>query len=234
MASAIDICNTALSHIGDTANVTSIDPPDGSAQAGYCARFYPIALNAFLEMASWQFSTVRQALATVANPSSTWLYAYAYPAGVINLISVLSSDALDDYSQNFATVGTAEDFANGGPAFPDFSFANPADNVYSPQPYTVEQDGEGNQIILTNCSSAVLRYTMAVSDPTKFSPLFVLALSYLLASMLAGPIVKGEVGRALSTAMLTTFKSFGGQATSSDANQRRTEVKQSVPWMAGR
>src|SRR5437763_2049688 len=128
MASVVDICNTALSHIGDQSNVTSIDPPDGSTQAGYCAAFYPLALSALLEMANWDFATVRSTLAPVANPSSTWLYAYAYPAQIVDVISLLPSDALDDYSQNFATLGTTADFAMGGPALPDF--VNHADNFY--------------------------------------------------------------------------------------------------------
>ena len=33
MASDVDVCNLALSHIGDTANVASINPPDGSVQS---------------------------------------------------------------------------------------------------------------------------------------------------------------------------------------------------------
>ena len=220
MASVVDICNAALSHIGDSANVASIDPPDGSAQAGYCATFYPLALNALLEMASWGFSTVRATLAVVDNPSSTWAFAYACPSNATNLISVLSSDALDDYSQNFTRVP--------GTFYPDFSYSNPADNLYAPQPYAMETDGEGGLIILTNVCDAVLRFTMAVDDPTKFSPLFVMALSYLLASMLAGPIVKGEEGATMSASMLTKFQAFKVQATSSDANQRRIIPAQSV------
>src|ERR1039458_7940047 len=101
MASVVDICNAALSHIGDSANVTSIDPPDGSSQAGYCATFYPIALSAILEMASWGFATVRSALAPATNPSNTWRFAYAYPAELVKLISILPKCALDDYSANF-------------------------------------------------------------------------------------------------------------------------------------
>ena len=30
MASEIDICNLALSHLGDTATIASLDPPEGS------------------------------------------------------------------------------------------------------------------------------------------------------------------------------------------------------------
>jgi hypothetical protein len=207
--------------------VTSIDPPDGSAQAGYCATFWPIALSALLEMSTWGFVTVRSTLAAVANPSTTWRHAYSCPAELVNVIAVLPEHALDDYSANFG-----EQHHDWNAPQPDF--ANPAENMYMPQPYAVEQDGEGDSIILTNVCNAVLRYTIEASDPTKFSPLFVMALSYLLASMLAGPLLKGEAGATQSVAMLSKFQAFKIQATSSDANQRRTVVEQRVSWMAGR
>ena len=53
MASEIAICNLALSHLGDAANIASIDPPEGSAQAEHCATFYPIARDSLLEMHDW-------------------------------------------------------------------------------------------------------------------------------------------------------------------------------------
>ena len=59
MASEVDICNLALSHLGDTATIASLDPPEGSAQAEHCARFYPIARDSLLEMHAWGFATSR-------------------------------------------------------------------------------------------------------------------------------------------------------------------------------
>ena len=59
MASDVEICNLALSHLGDTATVASIDPPEGSAQAEHCARFYPIARDALLEKHDWSWATRR-------------------------------------------------------------------------------------------------------------------------------------------------------------------------------
>jgi hypothetical protein len=227
MASDVDICNAALSHIGDTANVTSINPPDGSTQAGYCSTFFPLALSAILEMAEWGFATVRSRTAPVTNPSTSWRFAYAYPANVVKMIAVLPQCALDDYSANFG-----EQDREWDSPLPDF--ANPAENFYMPQPYAVEQDLLGNRIILTNECNPVFRYTIQVSDPTQFSPLFVIALSYLLASMLAGPIIKGEEGAQVSATMMTKFEAYQGQAASSDANQRRIIVQQRVSWMAGR
>ena len=72
MASVVDICNLALGHLGDPATVSSIDPPEGSAQAQHCARFYPIARDSLLEMHSWNFSTYREALAHLQ--PAEWIY----------------------------------------------------------------------------------------------------------------------------------------------------------------
>lgn len=227
MASVVDICNLALSNLGDSAIVVSIDPPDGSAQAEHCARFYPIARNTMLEMATWSFATKRVTLAQVTNPSTTWLYAYAMPSQVVNVLSVLPSDATDDYSQTFSPPDFAQ-FPNG---FRDNPMLNAA---YSPQPYTIETDANGDDIILTNVEDAVLRYTVLVDDPTKFSPLFVTALSWLLSSMLAGPLIKGDAGSSKAMQCLKIFQAWETQAEASDANQRKVTPVQVVPWISGR
>ena len=230
MPSVVKICNAALSHIGDSAAVSSVFPPDGSPQAGYCNTFYPLALSALLEMATWSFATVRATLAEAeTNPSSTWQYAYAYPNQVINIISVLWPDAIDDYSENLGQASPWVDFPSQQP-----NYSNPAANFYAPQPFACEQDGEGNQIILTNVANAVVRYTTLIEDPNKFSALFVMALSFMLASLLAGPIIKGDAGAEKATEMLKTCEAFLAQAKSSDAGQCKINVQQSVPWMARR
>jgi hypothetical protein len=106
--SEVTICNLALSHLGDTAEVTSIKPPDASVQAQLCARFYPMARNALLEMANWGFATRRVTLAEVANPTldpddscsrGTWRFAYGLPADAVNVLAVIPADASDDYEE---------------------------------------------------------------------------------------------------------------------------------------
>lgn len=224
MASAVDICNLALGYLGDAATVSSIDPPEGSAQATHCARFYPIALAAMLEMHPWSFSTVRTALTQITNPSDTWAYAYAAPSDVINMLAVLPPDALDDYS--------------AGVPLPDVQpvLAGPMlqGSGYTPQPFSPETLLDGQDIILTNQPSAVLRYTRYVSDTAKFSPLFVTALSYLLASKLAGPLIKGDAGRAEAKAQLQQFVYWYGQARDSDSSQRKIAPVHQVPWVNAR
>lgn len=98
MATAVDICNLALGHLGDDAEVSAISPPDGSPQAAHCARYYPIARDALLAMHPWTFAVVRRtdlgemaSRATVAYP-----YAYAKPSGVITPVKALRADHADE------------------------------------------------------------------------------------------------------------------------------------------
>lgn len=223
MASAVDICNLALSHLGDGATVVSIDPPEGSAQAEHCARYYPLALEAILEMHPWSFATTRERLAQVDNPSSTWAYAYAQPSDALNLLAILDPNAPDDYS---GPIG-------GVPGVVDPFVVSPG--IYTPQPFAPETlDADGSDIILTNQADAVLRYTRLVTDTAKFTPLFRTALSWLLASHLAGPVLKGDTGRAAARECIAQFNFWFGKATDSDASQRRSRPAQQVGWVNAR
>jgi hypothetical protein len=60
-----------------------------------------------------------------------------------------------------------------------------------PQPYKIEVDSKGQSMILyTNAANAALKYIIRQTNTTMFSPLFVIALSYLLGAYTAGPITK--------------------------------------------
>jgi len=98
MASVVDICNLALSHIGQDGVVTDIDPPDGTLEADYCEQFYPIARDELLEMHAWKFATFRKALAklTVNELEGQWRFAYGMPTLVIKTWLVLPPESADD------------------------------------------------------------------------------------------------------------------------------------------
>ena len=226
MASEVDICNLALSHLGDTATIASLDPPEGSAQAEHCARFYPIARDALLEMHSWGFATQRVQLAQLGGGWPEWDYAYAVPPGTVNVIAVLPPDATDDYSQSGYASSSLTGFSSGVP--------ESAGGQYVPQPFSCEVDEAGRQVIYTDQPNAVLRYSTIVTDTTRFSPLFVATLSHMLASYLAGPILKGDVGRAEAAQQLKFAQSYLSQAKESDSSQRRVRPDHVVSWMAGR
>lgn len=222
MASEVDICNIALAHLGDTANVSSIDPPEGSAQAQHCARFYPIARDALLELHAWSFITKRITLPLLSDTLEQWKYVYQAPSDTLKILAILAPDAMDDYSQNLPVPYTQVGIVNTG------------QGLYTPQPFEVETLQDGTQVIYSNQENAILRYTVKVTDTSKFPPLFTSALTHLLAAYLAGPVLKGEVGRAESKGQMAMYQSFAARAMTSDSSQRDIKVKQSVPWMAGR
>jgi hypothetical protein len=207
MASAVDISNLALAHLGDEASVASIDPPEGGAQAEHCARWYPIARDEMLELHDWNFATTRAALPLLAAGVPQWAYAYARPAGAVRILSVIDKDAPDDLQAPAGLSG------------------------YAPQPFILEAMPDGTLAILTNQANAAARYTLPVTDTTRFSPLFVGALSYLLASKLAGPVIKGAEGRKATLDLRTYFDRVAlPQAKVSDANQRHAVQPQQFPW----
>ena len=226
MASEVDIVNIALAHLGDTATVASINPPEGSAQSEHCARFYPIARDTLLEMHDWGFATKRIALSQLSYPWPQWEYAYAYPQNVLRIIAILPSDSQDDYSTRFAPTDVPGYYQNVSPVI--------AAGRYVPQAYQIESAPDGARIILTDQEQATCRYTEAVTDTTKFPPLFVSTLTWQLASMLAGPILKGDQGAAEGKRCLQMMTVYLAQARASEANQRNIKPEHIVTWMAGR
>lgn len=219
MASEVDICNLALGHLGDNATVASLDPPEGSAQAEHCARFYPIARDSLLELHAWNFATRRVQLAELTNTWVQWDHAYAKPADCIRMLAVIPPNVADDYT-------TAVGFSpNGVPML---------GSTAVPQNYVVELNDDLAEVILTDQEDAVLRYIARVTDTTKFSPLFVMTLAHHLASMLAGPVLKGDVGAAEAKRQQALVQAYLARAAASDANQRQVNPVHNVGWIQGR
>ena len=99
--------------------------------------------------------------------------------------------------------------------------------------YTMEQTASGATTILTDTEKAQLRYVTRVTDTTKFQPLFTNAVSYLLASYLAGPVTKSEsTAREMYSRYLTEL----GRAAVSDGRAQRTKGRDGhrPTWMAQR
>jgi hypothetical protein len=230
MASAVDICNTALSYLGDIANVSSISPPDQSAQARHCARFYPIALQEAQELHPWNFNSRRLPLAQISplpapNVVNQWDYVYALPVGgCLNVYKIVDVNAQDDWS-----IGVNVDQAQYWQPAPPFNTS------YTRMPFVRETLFDGTEVIMTNQQDAMAYYTVLVTDTSKFTALFQMFLAYLLASKLAGPLIKGDEGRAISKDMLQTAMAVLGKATMTDANNRSvSQIQQSTPWIAMR
>lgn len=197
--SEVEICNLALANIGETAKITSIEPPDGSAQAAICARFYPLARDTLLEMGNWSFAIKRKTLVEVDNPRTEWEYAYEVPGDVNAVLAVLPPGALDDWVMNGQLV---------------------------PQKFVIETNVYGQKVLYTNQEDADIRYTAKIVDTTLFSNLFVMSLSWHLSSMIAGPLIKGDVGAAESKRCAQMATAYMMQAATYDKTTQ-AEIKPS-------
>lgn len=203
MSSEVDIANLALSHLGDSATVASLNPPEGSAQAEHCARYYPMARDALLESYAWSFASKRIQLAQLTSDWEQWAYAYARPSDALTVRGVISPTAQDD-------------------------------NTDSLQPYTIEVGASGTQVIYTDQEGAVCLYTRTVTDTVQYSAMFVMALSWQLASMLAGPLIKGDTGAAEGKRCVQMMQYWRAKAIETDANQRRISRTHTPAWMKNR
>jgi hypothetical protein len=205
MASDVQICNMALSHVGSAARVTTISPPDGSVEAGHCATFYSVVRLELIELFTWRFSLKRATLAEVANDSSAWAYAYALPSDCITPLRVLGQglEVSDLYACAISDRGSAE------------------------------FDIEG-QVVYTNEPEATLVYKRDVTDTTRFTPGFTAAFGFLLASYLAGPIVKGGDSVRLGDGLRQRAISMASAAATISANSSAASAEFTPSAIAAR
>lgn len=204
MASAVDICNVALSHLGDAGNVASIDPPEASTQARLCARFYPIARDEVLESHTWRFNTRRKALTSVALPTAVggeWSYAYALPTACLRPFAV--------YVPGVTAPGRTEDF-------------------------TIETADDGSEILFTGVDEAYLRYVVSVTDVSRFPPSVRALIAARLAVYLANPITRNadtvKAMEALYQRAKAQAEALDGDTQSTE--EWRSEFES--PWVAAR
>lgn len=99
----------------------------------------------------------------------------------------------------------------------------------APRKFMQGSDSAGNRVIWTNEASATCLYTHLVTDTTKFSPMFAGALTWLLASYLAGPITKDM---KVKESMLKIFNSEFSKAAASSANANKYEPTYTPEAMA--
>lgn len=211
MTSPVDIVNLALAHIGQNANVASIDPPEGSVEAEYGARFYPLARDTVLLAHPWAFAIKRNPALTglAITVPTTWAYAWAVPADVMKIIRLIPpASAIANYM--FAPNDYLDRFT---------AAAQPYD--VQEIEYALELQTDGTYVLYTNYSEFQFVYTAKITDTTKFSPQMVHAVSYLLASYMVGPLAKDMQMKA---AMYAAYNDALSQARTADAQQHRTNT----------
>lgn len=204
MATVVDLVNVALGLLGDRANVTSIDPPEGSAQADHASRFWPIARDEALAAEDWTFASAYGSLSALTDTNARWTYAYSLPADFL----------------------VARELVYSGGAVVLFDYNSPQ--------FEMASTDSGQRILFSHGELVTLRYTRRVTDPTRYPPGFVAAVQYLLASYLAGPVIKGKAGVNTMQVMRTVYERLKAMAAVTDANQSSVHQRHVPSAMAAR
>lgn len=180
----IHIVNMALAEIGAQAQVSSINPSDGSAEGNVASLFYQPKIDDLFRAAHWNFARfqapltlLKAAQGTPENPLGTttlappipWAYSYAYPSDCIKARYIIPVSPVASVQVPFTTAD------NSG--MPGYSADLAVKFVVA-----TDTDNSGNRVrvILTNLSQATLVYTSRVDDPNLWDPAFLqAATSYL-------------------------------------------------------
>jgi len=138
--------------------------------------------------------------------------------------------ALSEHAWSFATKRIAlAELTNDVESW-EYKYQLPADNlkVLAVLPYEAARDHDSirylveGEAVYANEPTATLRYIFRQTTTGRFSTEFVIALSRLLASYLAGPLLKGRVGQQVAEGQMKMYILALGQAKTSDGNQDNT------------
>lgn len=211
MASVVDICNMALSHIR-AGRISSIN--DATLQGQQCRLFYGICRDQLIRDGNWQFARALRPLTLLDGVKVfNWRFAYQYPTDILKLNRlVINFEYIEEFSQ--------------GVTPRELLYGDRIDRVYplranlrAQVEHEIHNNGFTKMIV---CNEPDLRadVILRVEDTNLFDPQVTLALSHLLASYLSTPIVGGEAGLQYKQANLGMYSSYIAAALANDNNEQ--------------
>lgn len=211
MTSEVEICNLALSNIR-AGSINSLN--EGSIQAQMCDLKYPILRDRCLRELPWQFNRKIRALASVDTDIFNWSYAYSYPVDCLKVHRLIGEyeQMLEGQSD---VISRALD-----------SRVIPATDLRQQIPYEVF-NFDNNKTIGSNQANLRIDFSAKITDPNLFSDDFIMALSHLISSEVAIPIVGAELGRALRKESIQLYREYLASAISADMNDQYFTPRQS-------
>lgn len=209
MSSEVEICNLALSNIR-AGSINSLN--EQSLQAQICKLKYPFMRDRCLRDGSWQFNRKITALALLDTDIYNWVYAYQYPSDCLIIHRLIGS----------------QEQANSAGVSPRTldSQLIPIGNLRQQIPYEVFNFND-KKVIGCNSSGIRIDYAAKTENTNLYSDDFILALSHLLASEIAIPIIGAEAGRTLRSDSLQIYTSYLNAAMAHDMNDRYLDSNES-------
>ena len=210
MSNEVEICNLALSNIR-AGSINSLT--EASLQAQICKLKYPFMRDRCLRDAVWNFNRTITALASIDVDIYNWAYAYSYSVNCLKVHRMIpeyeevTGDA-DVVSRLVDTQILPITSYRRQVAYEVFNFNNV-------------------KVIGSNESGLRIDYAIKITDPNIFSDDFIIALSHLLASEIAIPIIGGEKGQSLRSDSLQLYEQYISSAVESDMNDHYLEPNDS-------
>ena len=162
MSSEVDICNMALGHLAVSSEINALTERSKQAQA--CRRYYEATRDEVLRAFAWPAQKVTEALAVVEEfESDENDWAFSYR---------YPADAI--MVHRLLTPG-----------------AGRRESVATRVPYLIGRDSAG-KLIYTDLVDAFVEYTYKETNPEKFDPDFVEALSFKLAHKMGPQLAGGD------------------------------------------
>lgn len=199
MSSKADICNQALSHLAISTEIQDFDN-EKSKEAQACRRFYDVARQKVLRDFDWPFANTIEFLALLANPAGlnqpTIEWAYSYR-----------------YPANAVAIHR---MLNG---------ATRIDTQLSRAMYSIGRDSVGKIIYADLATPVQVQYTYNETDPERFPPDFVIALSFYLAFLIAARLTQGgDTGLQLRKDAYAWYVKSVDEAQANSANQEPSDL----------
>lgn len=180
------ICNQALSRMGSTQTITSLDISDRSNEAKQARLWYPSDRDAMLNDFPWPWAESYQVLDQVAGPeidgqvaNPQWSRTYRYPSDCLKVRRLVDTQPTLTGGAIPQTTGLST----------NYGYTNEPWKRAEGQPYPISfgigHDATGRLIETDSfgCGFGITCiYTAAVQDPTQFSADFADALAWRLAA----------------------------------------------------
>lgn len=236
MADQLSIANRSLLSIGARAQISSLNPSDGSSEGDAVSILWQPTFEELGRSAPWNCLTkqitltlLMAAKGTPENPLGTvlpippspWLYAYAYPSDCLLFRFIVPSLPVD-------ATGTV----------PATTLANSAGSWLPSNgqiPYAVSTSVDGNNnplsIVLTNQSQAQAVYNVNNSNPAFWDSLFQAAMVASLGAFLVPALALSIPLMQLS---IKTADNMIARARAQDGNEGVTVMDHLPDWMLAR
>ena len=177
------IANLAIAHCGVSKPIANLEL-ERSVEAQMCRTFYDLARQMALREFPWSFATKQVAPALIATqPTPEWLYAYQYPSDALKITRFMSWRLNNDTKQSRIPYRVMQ------PVSPTLSTLTPQPTSYG------ETTGEwlytnwpGTNVALPT----ILEYIFDNQNVSQWTPDFVMAFSYALASMIVTTLTSGN------------------------------------------